>query len=205
MRGRRRWDKWRQYHGNTYTTIYKTGSQWGFAVLLRVLKQVLRNNLEGCDVVGGGRARMEGTYVNLWLIHIDVWQKPTQYCKTTVFRLKIIFFKKWRQRERCEVFSLPACMCAQWPQSCLTLCDPMDCNPPGPSVHGILQARILEWVAISFSRGFYQPRDRTVSAASPALQQIVYPLSHLKSPFSLPILSLKTSLISNHHIIHSKW
>ena len=38
-------------------------------------------------------------------------------------------------------------------QSCPTLCDPMDCSPPGSSVHGILQARILEWVAISFSRG----------------------------------------------------
>ena len=38
-------------------------------------------------------------------------------------------------------------------QSCLTLCDPMDCSPPGSSVHGILQARILEWVAIPFSRG----------------------------------------------------
>jgi len=38
-------------------------------------------------------------------------------------------------------------------QSCLTLCDPMDCNPPGSSIHGIFQARILEWVAISFSRG----------------------------------------------------
>ena len=37
-------------------------------------------------------------------------------------------------------------------QSCLTLCDPMDSSPPGSSVHGILQARILEWVAISFSR-----------------------------------------------------
>ena len=35
-------------------------------------------------------------------------------------------------------------------QSCLTLCDPMDCSSPGSSVHGILQARILEWVAISF-------------------------------------------------------
>ena len=46
-------------------------------------------------------------------------------------------------------------------QSCPTLCDPMDCNPPGSSVHGILQARILEWVAISFSRGSSQPRDRT--------------------------------------------
>ena len=38
-------------------------------------------------------------------------------------------------------------------QSCLTLCDPMDYSPPGSSVHGILQARILEWVAIPFSRG----------------------------------------------------
>ena len=38
-------------------------------------------------------------------------------------------------------------------QSCLTLCDPMDCSPSGSSVHGILQARILEWVAIPFSRG----------------------------------------------------
>jgi len=38
-------------------------------------------------------------------------------------------------------------------QSCPTLWDPMDCSPPGSSVHGILQARILEWVAIPFSRG----------------------------------------------------
>ena len=45
-------------------------------------------------------------------------------------------------------------------QSCSTLCDPMDCSPSGSSVHGILQARILEWVAISFSRGSSQPRDR---------------------------------------------
>ena len=43
--------------------------------------------------------------------------------------------------------------CCLIAQSCLTLCDPMDCSPPGSSVHGILQARIQEWVAISFSRG----------------------------------------------------
>ena len=46
-------------------------------------------------------------------------------------------------------------------QSCPTLCDPMDCSPPGSSLHGILQARVLEWGAISFSRGSSQPRDRT--------------------------------------------
>ena len=46
-------------------------------------------------------------------------------------------------------------------QSCPTLCDPVDYSPPGFSVHGILQARTLEWVAISFSRGSSQPRDQT--------------------------------------------
>ena len=49
-------------------------------------------------------------------------------------------------------------MCAQL---CLTLCDPMDCSPPGSSAHGISQARILEWVAMSFSRGSSHPRDQT--------------------------------------------
>ena len=46
-------------------------------------------------------------------------------------------------------------------QSCPILCDPVDCSPSSSSVHGILQARILVWVAISFSRGCSQPRDQT--------------------------------------------
>ena len=46
-------------------------------------------------------------------------------------------------------------------QMCPTLHDPRDCSPPGFSVHGILQARILKWVDIQFSRGSSQPRDRT--------------------------------------------
>ena len=46
-------------------------------------------------------------------------------------------------------------------QSCLILCVPMDHSLPGSSVHGILQARILEWVSMPFSRGSSQPRDRT--------------------------------------------
>ena len=44
---------------------------------------------------------------------------------------------------------------------CPTLCDPVDCSLPGSSIHGILQGKILEWVAISFSRGSSQPRDQT--------------------------------------------
>ena len=46
-------------------------------------------------------------------------------------------------------------------QSCPTLCDHIDCSLPGSSVHEIFQARVLEWVAISFSRGSSQPRGRT--------------------------------------------
>ena len=55
-------------------------------------------------------------------------------------------------------------------QPCPTLCDPIDCSPPGSSVHGILQARILDWVAIPFSRGSSQltsePRSLTLQADS---------------------------------------
>ena len=54
--------------------------------------------------------------------------------------------------------------CMKWSevaQSCPTLCDPMDCSPPGSSIHGIFQARVLEWVAISFSRRSSQPRNWT--------------------------------------------
>ena len=46
-------------------------------------------------------------------------------------------------------------------QSCPSLCDPVDCSLPGSSVHGILQAKIQQWVAISFSRGSSRPRDQT--------------------------------------------
>ena len=52
-------------------------------------------------------------------------------------------------------------MCAKSLQVYLTLSDPMDCSPPGSSVYGILQARILEWVAMPSSRGSSRPRDRT--------------------------------------------
>ena len=58
-----------------------------------------------------------------------------------------------------EILSLVSCMSPWSLQLCLTFCNPMDCSLPGSSVHGILQARILEWVAIPFSGGSSQPRD----------------------------------------------
>ena len=60
-------------------------------------------------------------------------------------------------------------------ESCPTLCNPMDCSPPGFSVHGLLQARILEWVAMPFTRGSSQPRDWTqVSYISSISRHILY-------------------------------
>ena len=60
-----------------------------------------------------------------------------------------------------SVAAAAAAAAAKSLQSCPALCDPIDCSPPGSSVHGILQARILEWGAISFSRASSQHRDQT--------------------------------------------
>ena len=73
-------------------------------------------------------------------------------------------------------------------QSCLTLCRPMDCSPPGSSIHGILQARVLEWVAIPSSRGSFQLRAQTqVSCIAgsfftiwvPGHRWLTTPISHI--------------------------
>ena len=70
-----------------------------------------------------------------------------------------------------------------WAQSHLTLCDPMDYSPPGSSVHGILQARILEWVASSYSRRSTWPRDEThFSCVSCLGRWILLPVRHRGSP-----------------------
>ena len=67
-------------------------------------------------------------------------------------------------------------------QSCPVLCNSMDCSLLGSSVHGISQARILEWVAISFSRGSSLPKDQTMS---PAVASDSLPLSLQESPRGL--------------------
>ena len=67
-------------------------------------------------------------------------------------------------------------------QPCLTRCNPTDCNPLGSSVHEIFLARILKWVAISFSRESSRPRNGTVSPTPPALQADSSLLSYQGSP-----------------------
>ena len=91
-----------------------------------------------------------------------------------------------------------ACVCAQL---CLTLRYPMDCNPPGSSVHGILQARILEWVAMPSSRASSDPGIKPVSLALLHWQAYSLPLCHQGSPpyllISLPYLLITTYLASS--------
>ena len=77
-------------------------------------------------------------------------------------------FYPWESRNCCplehmflgENCHIDCAMCLA-AQLCLTLCDSVDCSPPGSFVHVILQARMLEWVAVSFSRGSSQHRDQT--------------------------------------------
>ena len=76
---------------------------------------------------------------------------------------------------------LKVCVCLVT-QSWLSLCDPMDCSLPGSSVYGIFQARILEWVAIPYSRGSSQYRDQTcITCFSCVERWILYHLCHLNA------------------------
>ena len=78
------------------------------------------------------------------------------------------------------------------PISRVQLCDPMDCSPPGFSVHGILQARILEWVAMPSSTGSSQPRDLTCHLlAAPALLVESLPLSYQGRPLGFILYAAK--------------
>ena len=86
-------------------------------------------------------------------------------------------------------------------QLCPTLCDPMDYSPPGSSVHGILQAKILEWVSIFSSRGYSWPRIELVSLMSSALQMGSLPLG----PPGKPILGLRVEYATSFVCVCKGW
>ena len=86
------------------------------------------------------------------------------------------------------VCDLSSCVCAKLLQLCPTLCAPMDCSPPGSSVHRILQARILEWVARPSSRGIFQTQGLNPHLSmSPALQEGSLPLAPAGKPCDLSL------------------
>ena len=91
-------------------------------------------------------------------------------------------------------------VCAQSLQSCSTLCNPMDCSPPGSSVHGILHARILEWAAITFLQRSSQPRDWTWEFFTCLLHcmqshqgSLIYYMIFSNNPFSKLLFSVPVS------------
>ena len=90
-------------------------------------------------------------YFNIGMLWLDELYDIMQYSDACTY---------WLIHHKCGSYKGVVCPCL-FAQLCLTLCDAMDCSPPGFSVCRILQARILEWVAISCSRGSSQPRDRT--------------------------------------------
>ena len=78
---------------------------------------------------------------------------------------------------------LCGCVGAKSPQSCPTLCNPMDCSPPVSFARGFLQARILEWIVMSSSGGIFpDPGIKPMSPAAPALNVDSFLLSHQGSP-----------------------
>jgi len=89
-----------------------------------------------------------------WLIHIPApFLNLSVLCHQICLEPAIIKNAVYRcMKVKCE---------SEVAQSCLTLRNPMDCSLPGSSVHGVLQARVLEWVAMPSSGGFFQPRDQT--------------------------------------------
>ena len=88
-------------------------------------------------------------------------------------------------------------------QSCPTLCNPMDCSPPDSSVYRIFQARILEWVAISFSRGSSQPRDRTQVSCTTGRFFINW-ATRMNYSVTLNKLQFKTAKSEHWHILPTK-
>ena len=87
----------------------------------------------------------------------EKWEKSMSRWQLMAYKGKIFRAQTWITHQS----PLIHCLCTKSLQSCLAHGNPMDYGPPGSSVHGILQARILEWVAISFSRASSWPRDQT--------------------------------------------
>ena len=83
--------------------------------------------------------------------------------------------------------------CTEVTQLCPALCDPMDCSLPGSSVHGILQAKTLEWVATPFFRGSSQPGDWTQVTC--IASRFFHHLSHQRSPVLVTALSTELMLL----------
>ena len=90
------------------------------------------------------------------------------------FWIKNLFFPQILAWDQCLLEQMLEHGCYLVAKTCLTLCNHMDCNPPGFPVHRILQARILEWIAMPSSRGASWPRDQTCISSSCIGKRVLY-------------------------------
>ena len=119
-------------------------------------------------------------------LHTPFWPIPTQ--------MSLDLWAKKETVKYLKTYPSFACPRAKSLQPYLTLCNPMDCSPPGSSLHGILQARILEWVAMPSSRGSSRPRD----------QASVSYISHTTSGFYCWAMEKAHPSFKSHHTCVSK-
>ena len=133
---------------NFWTSLEKLSKKAIIRILKYRFKSKMYNLMETNHSRGGGGAGQQ------------VQSVCTPYTKLVVKRHSSI----------CCVWVCPKSL-----QLCSSMCNPMDCRPPGSSVHGILQARTLQWVAMPSSRGSSWPRDRTrVSSVSCTGSRVLY-------------------------------
>ena len=162
------WEKFRQELCHSHGWLQKSyrGSS-GYSLLKEItevhpLLRIENTCTYGDGVTGPARACMWSGKNRGWEIytHINVY---ASYSNKYIFH-SYMCTNMCDLFELCKINNLTLTVCPFLKivaQSCLTLCDPMDYSLPGSSVHGIFQARILEWLAIFFSRGSSWPRDWT--------------------------------------------
>ena len=152
--------------------------KWTFwCIILEASRSILASN-RATDILVNLYAVYLLPHLSLEHPHTSWWWRLRQVCmlsqwhfvRLIVFHLEmLVFLFSFRELfhgmkgRRCHQFHvMNVAAAAKSLQSCLTLCDPIDGSPPGSSVPGILQARVLEWVAISFSLSLSHRRELTV-------------------------------------------
>ena len=117
------------------------------------------------SICHGGGQSLEG-------VGLGIWIQVLALCMSTVINSLVIFC---------------VCMHAKSLQSCLTLCDPMDCSPPGSPVREIFQARMLEWVTISFPRGIF-----LTQSSNPCLLHLLHWFFTTSANYLLYVIKVKS-------------
>ena len=126
------------------------------------LKRFSRKGHQQWVTVGGGKSSAVSGHLSAGSIHVQA----SHSIQVLIYHLSECALRMSVCALGVHLGCVCVCMCVQ---SCLTLCNLVGCSPPGSSVHGMSQARILEWVAIPSSRGPFRTRIKPLSLVSPAL------------------------------------